>query len=72
MDATGQHIKVTYDLLMTHTRPLISVVSDGELRSLARQWTWGEDKNEQTRFLLGYFKCVSIRRPGRSGSLRRN
>jgi len=40
MDDTGQRIKATYDLLMTQNRPLISVVSDGELRSLAEQWAW--------------------------------
>lgn len=58
-DALGQQIKTTYDLLMTRTQPLLSVVTHGELRSLAYQWEWKEAKKKQTAFLFEYFGRVS-------------
>ena len=48
---------------MVEPRPLISVVSDGELRSLAYQFRWGESRVDQALFLLGYFKRVAVDAP---------
>lgn len=62
-DATGQHIKRKYRLLTTEPRPLISGVTEGELRSLAYQWKWGEPKKEQMRFFLSFFWRVPIEKP---------
>ncbi|HEX4948391.1 MAG TPA: type II toxin-antitoxin system VapC family toxin [Blastocatellia bacterium] len=62
-DATGQHLKQTYDLLTTDPRPLLSGVTEGELRSLAHQWKWGEPKCEQMRFFLSFFWQVPIEAP---------
>lgn len=62
-DATGQQIRTTYAPLMADPRPVISVVTERELRSLAYQWHWGEGKKEQMRFLLGYFDRVPIDAP---------
>jgi tRNA(fMet)-specific endonuclease VapC len=59
-DTTGQHIKRKYGLLTTEPRPLISGVTEGELRSLAYQWKWGEPKKEQMRFFLSFFWRVPI------------
>lgn len=63
MDATGRYIKATYDLLMTEVRPFLCVVTEGELRSLAYQWRWGDDKREQMRFFLDYFGRALIDTP---------
>lgn len=62
-DATGQHLKQTYDLLMTEPRPLLCGVAEGELRSLAYQWKWGEPKCEQMRFFLTFFWQIPIETP---------
>lgn len=53
--ATWRKIKTLYDPLNVSPRPIYSVVTDGELGSLAEQWTWGEDKRIQADFLFGYF-----------------
>lgn len=36
-DSTGDFIRQKYNLLLHEPKPLLSVVTDGELRSLARQ-----------------------------------
>ena len=59
-DHTGQHIKDTYSPLLIDPRPLTSVVSGGELRSLAYQWSWGSAKKDQMNFLLGYLGRVPV------------
>lgn len=56
-------IRGRYDLLATHPRPLISVVTVGELRSLALLYGWGQAKLDQMEFCLGYFKTVTIHDP---------
>ena len=58
----GAHIREAYSLFVMEPKPLICVVSDGELRSLAIQWNWGERKLDQMRFFLGLFGRVSIDR----------
>jgi tRNA(fMet)-specific endonuclease VapC len=63
MDATGQAIKAKYDLLMTATRPIISFVTEGEMRSLAYQFGWGAAKVDQMHFYLGYFDHAPIDTP---------
>ena len=59
-DTLGQHIKDTYSPLMTDPRPIISVVSEGEIRSLAYRWNWGNSKKDDIRFLCGFFGRYSI------------
>jgi len=61
--ATGQYIKNKYSLLVVDPRPLISGVTEGELRSLAYQWKWGVQKREQMRFFLSFFWRVPIEKP---------
>jgi tRNA(fMet)-specific endonuclease VapC len=39
-DAVWQRIQLKYSLLLADPQPLISVVSVGELRSLAHQFNW--------------------------------
>ena len=61
-DRTGIFIRDTYAPLLADPRPLISVVTEGEIRSLAYQWKWGREKREQMRFLLDYFDRAPIER----------
>ncbi len=56
----GDYIRQTYRPLVADPRPLISVVTEGELRSLAHQWKWGQYKKEQMRFFLNYFLRVPV------------
>jgi predicted nucleic acid-binding protein len=60
VDSLGLRIQAIYDPLMAEPRPILSIVTVGELRSLAYQLKWGKRKVEQTRFLLNYFKRISI------------
>jgi tRNA(fMet)-specific endonuclease VapC len=59
-DATWERIKEQYDPFMREPSPVYSFVSDGELRSLAKQWNWGEDKVEQMEYVLQYFLRVTL------------
>ena len=59
-NALGQYLNANYSPLTAEPRPLISVVTDGELRSLALQWKWGSQKTDQMKFLLGYFGRVPV------------
>ena len=60
-DATWTEIRDDYQLLLIEPRPKISIVSSGELRSLALQFHWGEAKLDQMEFVLGYFDEVPPR-----------
>lgn len=59
-DSIGEHLIREYLLLVTEPRPLISDVSEGELRSLAIQWAWGAQKRNQMEFLLSLFWRFTI------------
>lgn len=56
-------IRESHNLLMVSPAPVISVVSIGEIRSLALQWTWGDRKLEQLEFRLNYFQSQTIDNP---------
>lgn len=59
-DAVWTRVRATYQPLLTDPRPLISVITAGELRSLAFQFNWKMDKIDQMEYYLGYFKRLSI------------
>jgi len=61
--AVWSRVQAKYQLLTAEPTPLISVVTAGELRSLAYQWGWATAKRDQMEFLLGYFKVVDILDP---------
>ncbi len=63
-DTLGQWVEVNYSLLTTPTVPLISIVSEGELRSLGLQRAWGATRMQQLEFLLTSFSRVSLDEPG--------
>ena len=60
---TWQRIKAACDPLLTEPRPIVSIVSHGELRSFAEQQEWGALKRDQALFLLGYFARAGIDAP---------
>ncbi len=63
-DALGQRIEATYAVLTTPSTPRISIVTEGELRSLAIQWAWGRAKLRQMETLIARFVSVSLDHPG--------
>ena len=59
-DGVWSRIQEQFQLLVVEPTPLISVVTAGELRSLAYQWEWATAKLDQMEFLLGTFDMVNI------------
>ena len=59
-DAIGQHIQERYTPALIDPRPIISIVTEGELRSLTLQFRWGRSKVDQSRFYLSYFPRIPI------------
>ena len=55
-----EQVRDTYQPLTSALQPIISVVTAGELRSLARQWNWGAPKLDRMEFALGFFKVQDI------------
>ena len=62
-DATWGYLRRTYNLLIAEPIPTISIVTAGELRSLAIQNRWGERKLDQMEFALGYFQELALQSP---------
>ena len=62
-DLMWSQIRVEYQLLLVEPTPIISIVSAGELRSLAQQWNWGRAKRDRMEFALGYFRIVPLDTP---------
>ncbi len=62
-DLLWHRIRSTYSPLLAEPRPLISVISEGELRSLAYQFNWQSDKLSQMNFVLSYFQRATIDHP---------
>jgi len=58
-----QRIGATYQLLTVTPTPRISLVSEGEVRSLALQWQWGLSKLQQMEFCLSYIQTQTIDDP---------
>ena len=59
-DPLWHKIRFKYSLMTIDPIPTFSVVSDGELRSLAFQFSWKAAKISQMKFALGYFQRVTI------------
>ena len=58
-----QRIVATYAPMSSSPVCLYSIVTAGELRSLAIQLAWGSAKKNQMLALLGYFGCADINAP---------
>ena len=63
-DRLGREIEARYGLLLTPTVPLISIVTEGELRASALKFGWGAEKMDQLEFLLTCLARVSLEEPG--------
>jgi tRNA(fMet)-specific endonuclease VapC len=63
-DELGQYIEATYSLLLIPVPPLISIVTEGEIRAFALKFGWGPQKLEQLEFLLTCVSRVSLDEPG--------
>jgi tRNA(fMet)-specific endonuclease VapC len=59
-DQVWAQIRSRYQLLAADPKPLISIVSAGELRSFAYYHRWGDAKRNQMEYILGYFDEVPI------------
>ena len=58
--ALGQYVEERYQLRAQPYKPLISIVSVGEIRALARQFGWGNHKKASMRRLLRELVQVDI------------
>jgi predicted nucleic acid-binding protein len=58
----GKRIEAEFGLFTASLPPLLSVVSLGEARSLARQWSWGPEKITQLHALLLKLVIIDINR----------
>jgi predicted nucleic acid-binding protein len=56
-------IRDAYQPLTLTPSPLISVISEGEIRSLALQWEWGQKKLDQMEYCLSFFQSQTIDNP---------
>lgn len=59
----GQHIDTTFQLRQARFKPLISVVSVGEIFSLARQFVWGPKKIAEITKMLDNLVVEDINAP---------
>ncbi len=55
-----QRVEAIYSLTASPARPLISIVSIGELLSLARRWNWGTGKRQIVQELFARVSPVSL------------
>lgn len=58
--AVWTRVRDEYQPLTSTLQPVISVVTVGELQSLAMQWNWGASKLDRMEFALDYFKVQDI------------
>jgi len=63
-DAVGQRIEAHYHLLSTPTMPLISFVTEAELRSFALYRRWGAATLNQMEFVLTALRRTPVETPG--------
>jgi len=59
----GEYIERRYALRASPFRPIICVVTVGEIRSLAAKWAWGEKNLGRMHSLLNEFVWVDISTP---------
>lgn len=62
-NAIGKEIETNFGLADSLSRCLISVVTVGEMYSLARRWGWGQKKLDQLQTLLSQLVWIDINHP---------
>lgn len=58
----GEHVEDTYHLMQNPYKPLLCVVSVGEILSLAAKWGWGKPRTEALDRLLNELVWVDVNR----------
>ena len=58
--AVWRRIQTKYSLLTRDPSPVISVVSIGELKSLANRHKWGTRRLRQVDYILSHLKAITI------------
>src|SRR5215210_8386191 len=56
----AEYVKQKYQPLLSDPLASISVVTEGELRSLALQWNWGAQKKEQVRYWVNHLVRIEV------------
>ena len=56
----AEEIERRYRLMAANPPPLISVVSEGELRALALQLVWGTQRRQRLENLFNYFRIIPL------------
>ena len=56
----AEEIEARYALTTANPAPLLSIVSEGELRALALQLAWGAAKRQRMEGLLNYFTVIPL------------
>jgi tRNA(fMet)-specific endonuclease VapC len=56
----AEDIEARYALTSVNPVPIISIVSEGELRALALQLAWGAQKRRHLEDLLDYFTIIPL------------
>jgi len=56
----AERIERRYGLTAATPAPLISIVTEGEMRSFARQLAWGPQRQQRLESLLGYFTVIPL------------
>ena len=59
-DGVWRAIERRYRLLTSTATPIISVVTEGEIRGLALQFGWGAQKRQRIEVLLDYFIIIPL------------
>lgn len=58
--ALALRVEAVHNLLSSSDRPVISVVTEAEIRTLARELGWGEHRQQRMEDLLARFIAVPI------------
>ncbi len=56
----AEKIERRYALTTANPTPLISIVTEGELRALALQLAWGAQRRQRLENLLNYFRIIPL------------
>lgn len=59
-DRLWQIVEARYGLLNSPDAPIISIITEGEIRALALQFAWGAAKQQKMEALLGYFVIIPL------------
>ena len=56
----GEHIDKAYNLRTSNFKPLISIVTHGEIKVLAKKYEWGKEKSEKLQLMLDNLNTIDI------------